>query len=927
MGQGAAKSSLLTRFRPSITGIAVTFVLLLVTVHAAIEVLDARITAKARLTEQAAAFVASASSVLDYQPGSERALDALRLSPGIDSVTLSDSARHIRNVARDSKNSVVPGPSGSWTTFTLHFHVPSALGKNGTLKVEATVWPDVLAALERSAIFAAVVSALTAALIVLLKAWQRRTLGAPVEQLTRIIRELRASGQLPATIERPRRGGLGQLGDEIVALLTDRERSDRNLRALNAHFESRVQERTQQLDAAVKDAQLAVARAESASRAKSDFLARMSHEIRTPMNGVLGMADLLQHSATLDERQRGYAVVIHQSGNALLRLINDVLDFSKIEASKLELDNNPFCVREMVEDALEIIAERAQSKGLELICDISAGLDTAVVGDALRLRQVIINLLGNAVKFTERGDIVVKATRRETDLERATFEFEVTDTGIGIDSKDYEAIFEAFAQADGSTTRRYGGTGLGLAISKQLVELMGGMIGVTSVVGKGSAFRFSVPLQVDRTAELAKPPQDLAETRIFVVEKNAAARRVLGQHMRSWGGTLTEFTTADQVLDRLETAFQGEVDLMVIDAHLPGTTAVDMVAAIRRIAVFADLPILMLHTGAGDPPAARATRGPVAWQSKPTRRAVLQKSLIRLLRGEAGVASNEVRSPATLRSEQAAVATQKLGHCAVLLVEDNPVNQEVARAMLGAVGADVDTANGGTEALAKVKTREYSVVLMDCQMPDLDGYETTRQLRRWELEEGRMRMPVVALTANALNGDAEKCFAAGMDRYLAKPFTIEQLRAVLAPFASPVVAGVAGSESAPTVLDPGAINRIRGLAASGRPGLQQRLASVYTESSVALVRRMREAARTSDGESLLRAAHELKSSSANLGALNLADLCRELEAAAHGGDLLSAVSILDLLAEEHGKVLAAIQQWDDAAPLSAETLYVAGRGK
>jgi len=915
MGQGAARTSLLTRLRPSITGIAVAFVLLLVTVYAAIEVLDARITAKARLTAQAAAFVDAASSVLNYEPGSERALDVLRLSPGIESVTLSDNARHIRNVARGAKNSDVPGPSGSWSAFTLHFHVPSTLGKNGTLQVEATVWPDVLAALERSGIFAAVASALTAVLIVLLKAWQRRTLGAPVEQLTRIIRELRASGQLPATIERPRRGALGQLADEIVALLADRERSDRNLRALTAHFESRVQERTQQLDAAVKDAQLAVARAESASRAKSDFLARMSHEIRTPMNGVLGMADLLQHSPTLDERQRGYAVVIHQSGNVLLRLINDVLDFSKIEAGKLELDKDHFCVREMVEDVLDIIAERAQSKGLELICDISASLDTAVVGDALRLRQVIINLLGNAVKFTERGDIAVKVTRRETDLERATFEFEVTDTGIGIDSNDYEAIFEAFAQADGSTTRRYGGTGLGLAISKQLVELMGGAIGVTSVVGKGSAFRFSVPLQVDRTAELAKPPQDLAETRIFVVEKNAAARRMLGEHMRSWGATLTEFTTADQVLDRLENAFQGEVDLMVIDAHLPGTTAVDMVAAIRRIPVFADLPILMLHTGAGDPPAARATRGPVAWQSKPTRRAVLQKSLLRLLRGEVGVVPNETATP---RSKQAASATQILGHCAVLLVEDNLVNQEVARAMLSAVGADVDTANGGTEALAKIKTRDYSVVLMDCQMPDLDGYETTRQLRRWELEEGRPRLPVVALTANALNGDAERCFAAGMDRYLTKPFTIEQLRSVLAPFASPVVKGVGDSQSARAALDTGAINRIRDLAASARPGLQQRLASVYTESSVDLVRRMREAAERSDGEALLRAAHELKSSSANLGALHLADLCRDLEDAARGGDLLSAASTLDLLAEDHGKVLAAIQQWADADPLKAK---------
>ncbi len=931
-----------SKFRLMAGGISAACMFAVVATYAAIDVGHARQSGKDRLTLRANAFASTAGMELDNLPAARRGLDALRMYPGVRSVTLRDDAGRALGTpmgvpAARAPRSDRDASFGGWTALTFDIPVRSDSGSSGTLHVEATVGPYIAAALKRCAIFAIAVAAIAATLAGLLLILLRRTVGAPVEGLMRMIREQTASAERPVPLNRVGHDELGELAAEIIELLADRERSERNLRAFKTEFERRVQERTRKLDAAVEEAQQAVARAESASRAKSDFLARMSHEIRTPMNGILGMAELLQHSATLDERQRRYAVVIHHSGNVLLKLINEILDCSRMEAGKLELETGPFCVREMIEDAIEIVAERAQSKGLELLCHIPAMLDTAVYGDCLRLRQVIINLLGNAVKFTERGEVTVKVERKETDLDRATFEVEVIDTGIGIEEKDYESIFEAFAQADGSTTRRYGGTGLGLAISKQLVVLMGGTIGVTSVVGQGSTFRFSVPLTVDRTAEVAKSQRILAQTRILIVEKSAAVRRILGEHLRSWGAMVTEVGSAGEALVRLSAAFQGEVDALVIDAQLPGTTAADMVAAVRRIAAFADTPVLMLQTGSGDaPPEAQGMRGTVAWQNKPIRRSQLQGALVKLLAGGSSGSEHKAQSSATPKPDQTAVPTLRSRKCRVLLVEDNPVNQEVAREMLRSLGVEADVAGGGAEALTKIKAERYDAVLMDCQMPELDGYETTRRLRDWEFEQARPHTPVVALTANALSGDAEKCLAAGMDHYLSKPFTMEQLHSVLEYFAGQDAEAAQDAETAQgaeaqgaeaaqdaeaaaeagpglPVLDTKVVSRIRSLAASGGGDLLPRLAALYASSSAALVQSLRAAARAADAEAMIQAAHELRSSSGNVGAFQLAGMCRDLEAAARAGDLQGTTPTLDRLAREHDRVLAALEHWDTAA--------------
>lgn len=713
------------------------------------------------------------------------ALEALRNDPGVHSAVLRDRTGQVIAAWPASAGGSIgkAAAAGGFTGEHLDVPVQPTLARRGTLQVDADFGSELLTVLEASVVFTIVFGAVAAALVALLLRFLAGSVRVPVEQLLRNLREVRASGEIHRRIETGAGGEFGALQEEINGLLEARETSEGNLRAYKSEFDRRVLERTQQLDKAVAEAREAVARAESASRAKSDFLARMSHEIRTPLNGVLGMAELLQDSPKLDDRQRRYALVIHQSGKSLLQLINDLLDFSKIEAGKLELDQGRFSVREMVEDALEIMAERAQSKGLELVCDIPSDLESVVFGDCLRLRQVIINLVSNAVKFTERGDITIRV-RMQPGVPCANFTFEVIDTGIGIKPEHCTEIFEAFVQADPSASRRYGGTGLGLAICQQLVQLMGGTIGVESTPGQGSNFHLSVPLTLDRTAPREKTDRVLSGTRVLIVEKSEALRRMLRQHLHSWGAICAEVDSANAALIRLRQAFSGEFDVLIVDAHWPETPAWALVAAVRNVPAFTETPILMLYAGSGEPPPdAREVRGPVAWQNKPVRRSQLGSALERLLGKPVGSpqiapsADAESASPASAREVHSAVAAPR--RRTVLVVEDNPVNQEVVAAMLQNLDWGVELASGGKQALEKLAAGRYELVLMDCQMPDLDGYETTRRLRQWELLEGRARMPVVALTAHALSGEAEKCLAAGMDRYLTKPVSMEQLRAAL----------------------------------------------------------------------------------------------------------------------------------------------------
>jgi two-component system sensor histidine kinase/response regulator len=695
------------KLRLIVGSLAATGVLLIGIVYGWMELSGALRSANIRIAAEAHSAAYASAVALDAYDHVlvTRAVEALHADPDVKSATIKDRAGRVLGAA-----SVRPADAGtrtwSWlprglTTATLDIAVPASEVIGAQLHVEANVQREVVAALTNCLIFLLVIALIATAIGYVCLILLARTLRRPVVGLIRNLRDMRADGDFSRRLEKHGNDEFGQLQDEINEMLGEREGGDRNLRAYKKEFDRRVLERTQQLDVAVAEAREAAKRAEGASRAKSDFLARMSHEIRTPLNGVMGMAELLQHSSTLDELHRRYAVVIHQSGKALLQLINDILDFSKIEAGKLELEKGRFCVREMVEDALEILAERAQSKGLELICDIPNQMDTVVFADCLRLRQIIINLVSNAVKFTERGDITIKV-RAGAGIESATFTFEVTDTGIGIRPENCATIFESFVQEDTSTSRRYGGTGLGLAICKQLVELMGGTIGVDSTVGVGSTFRFSVPLAVDRAAPREKPGTVLATTRVLVVDKSAAACNMLAQHLKSWGAIPTELGSAPDALNRLKSAFAGEFDLLILDDSLPQDTPIDMVAAVRGISAFGDMPILVLHTGPGRPPAGlQVTRGPIAWQSKPVRRSQLKSAL----EGLVAKIRDAWRPPQSKLTETRASGADARGRTRVhqvLLVEDNPVNQEVARAMLQTLSVGVESASSGKAALEKL---------------------------------------------------------------------------------------------------------------------------------------------------------------------------------------------------------------------------------
>jgi two-component system, sensor histidine kinase and response regulator len=863
------------------------------------------------------------------------ALQALRAEPEIGAATLYDGGGLIVAEFASVENPPAPAldlearadelgatlrPSIAYRRF-LHAQIRVPIVVDGVLQgvVVAAVDLRPLAALWLDSLERMILAlALAAAAAYALSSRLRRAISLPLADLFQVARSIRESKDFSIRAETHADDEFGALIDGFNEILAELERRDRNLHVYQNELDKRVRERTMELDLAVAEAQSAAARAEGASRAKSDFLARMSHEIRTPMNGVLGMSELLRHSPTLDDRQRRYAVTIHQSGTALLEIINDILDFSKIEAGKLELEKASFCLRDIVEDAVDILAERAHTKGLELICAIPAQLDTTVCGDGARLRQVIINLIGNAVKFTERGEITVHVRNEASGLLNSTFHFEVTDTGIGIKPENCATIFESFAQEDSSTTRQYGGTGLGLAICKQLVELMGGEIGVSSTPGKGSTFFFSVPLTPEPAGTRDRRTSALNRSRMLVVDDNSTHRDILREHLLSWGVVPTMASSGRQALEILNKSLGGEFDVFIVDAQMPVLDGVALVASIRRRREFAAVPVVLMNSGLTPFTAGNSVQGgPMTWLNKPIRRTQLRACLTGLLTDHFAA---EGRPPGVARraaDNAAAHGEPNALHVSrVLLVEDNPVNQEVALAMLQSLGIKAQSAWSGEEALEKIAAERFEIVLMDCQMPKMDGYATTIRIRQLEQAQQRPRMPIVALTANALSGDAEKCFAAGMDQYLSKPFTIEQLYSVLKPYASaeiPAELLVPEMKIESAVLDQQTLGRIRAMHRPGGPDLLAKVVGLYLSSSSDLMQTMHKAALAQDLAAIVHAAHALRSSSANVGAIVFAELCRDVESAAIKGDKLQATALVDRLLREHRQVLQALDEQTMAA--------------